>query len=187
MRNRQRNRRRQRRRRAELRRLSGQLRGWSCRWWRRRRERRVSCGRTAERLHLDGPQTLLPQPLLVAALQPALQEAAEAAEHDDDGPDQPEAGETGQEGVGALWHHHGSEGTGWEVPPRGGKGRFQTGSCCGRDSSLQDRWEKIWHVLSHSVMKIWIIKVLTRLFEGCNPRWELKKSRVTRTLVSLNH
>lgn len=66
---------------------------------------------TAERLHLHGSQTLLPQTLLVAALQPALQEAAEAAEHDDDGPDQPEAGETGQEGVGPLRHHHGGDGT----------------------------------------------------------------------------
>lgn len=42
---------------------------------------------TAEWFHLDGSQTLLPQPLLMAALQPALQEAAEAAQHDDDGPD----------------------------------------------------------------------------------------------------
>lgn len=73
---------------------------------------------TAERLHLHAPQTLLPQPLLLAPLQPALQEAAEAAEHDDDGPDQPEAGETGQEGVGALRHHHGSDGSGCESPPR---------------------------------------------------------------------
>lgn len=56
----------------------------------------------AERLHLHGAQTLLSEPLLVAPLQPPLQEAAEAAEHDDEGPDQPEAGETGQEGVGAL-------------------------------------------------------------------------------------
>ena len=128
MRNRQRDRRRHRRRRAELRRLPGQLCGRSLRWRRRRRrERRVSWGGTAERLHLDGPQTLLPQPLLVAALQPALQEAAEAAEHDDDGPDQPEAGETGQEGVGALWHHHGSEGTGWEIPPEAGRGGFRRG------------------------------------------------------------
>lgn len=62
----------------------------------------MSCGLTAERLHLYGSQTLLPQPLLVAALQSSLQEAAEAAEHNYDGPDQPEAGETGQEGVGAL-------------------------------------------------------------------------------------
>lgn len=54
----------------------------------------------------------------MAALQPALQEATKAAQHDDDGPDQPEAGETGQEGVGALWHHHGGDGTGWEFPLR---------------------------------------------------------------------
>lgn len=57
---------------------------------------------TAEWLHLYAPETLLPQPLLAAALQPTLQKAAETAEHDDERPDQPEAGETGQEGVGAL-------------------------------------------------------------------------------------
>jgi len=85
---------------------------------RRKRRRRVPPGVTAERLHLDGPQTLLPQTLLVAPLQPALQEAAEAAEHDDEGPDQPEAGETGQEGVGALRHHHGGGGSGRGVAPR---------------------------------------------------------------------
>lgn len=72
----------------------------------------------AERLHFHAAQTLLPQPVLTAAFQPPLQEAAEAAEHDDQGPDQPEAGETGQEGVGALGHHHGGDGTGSEVPPR---------------------------------------------------------------------
>lgn len=77
---------------------------------------------TAERLHLHRAQTLLPQAFFPATLQPALEEAAETAEHDDDRPDQPEAGETGQEGVGALRHHHGSDGTGQRVP-RGGRKR----------------------------------------------------------------
>lgn len=67
---------------------------------------------TAEWLHLYSSQALLPQPLLMATLQSALQEAAETAEHDDGGPDQPEAGKTGQEGVGPLRHHHGGDGTG---------------------------------------------------------------------------
>lgn len=100
-------RRRQASRRDELRRLAGQLQG---RWGRRGR-RRVPPppGGAAERLHLHGAQALLPQPLVVAALQPALQEAAEAAEQDDQRPHQPEAGEAGQEGVGALRHHHGDE------------------------------------------------------------------------------
>lgn len=73
---------------------------------------------TAERLHFYRSQTLLPEPLLAAALQPALQEAAETAEHDDQGPDQPEAGETGQEGVGALRHHHGGDGMWAASSPR---------------------------------------------------------------------
>lgn len=68
-------------------------------------------GATAERIGPGRPRTLLSQPLLAAPLQPALQEAAEAAEHDDGGPHQPEAGETGQEGVGAVRHHHGDDGT----------------------------------------------------------------------------
>ncbi|TNN64661.1 hypothetical protein EYF80_025170 [Liparis tanakae] len=115
-----RRRRRQRLRRAELRRLPGQLQRRQQRMLGGRsgkRRRRVPPGVAAERLHLHGPQTLLPQALLVAPLQPALQEAAEAAQHDHEGPDQPEAGETGQEGVGALRHHHGGGGSGREVAP----------------------------------------------------------------------
>lgn len=83
---------------------------------------------TAERFHLHAAQTLLPQPLLAAALQPALQEAAETAEHDDERPDQPEAGETGQEGVGALRHHHGGDGTGGEFPHEAGRAEGMAGS-----------------------------------------------------------
>lgn len=98
--------------RAELRRLPGQL------LRRRGRRRWESCGLTAERLHFYASQTLLPEPLLTAALQPALQKAAETAQHDDEGPDQPEAGETGQEGVGAVRHHHGSDGIASEFPRR---------------------------------------------------------------------
>lgn len=98
--------------RAELRWFPGQL--WRWRWGRRRRQE--SCGLTAERLHFYASQTLLPQPFLMAALQPALQKAAETAQHDDKGPDQPKASETGQEGVGALRHHHGSDGIASEFP-----------------------------------------------------------------------
>lgn len=134
-------------RRAELRQIPGQL----CRWWiwrRRRWRRKVSCRLTAERLHLHSSQTLFSQPLLAATLQPALQEAAETAEHDDERPDQPEAGETGQEGVGALRHHHGSDGDRRRVLPRGRKRRFQTHRTGWRacDSPLQSQNAKFWHI-----------------------------------------
>lgn len=147
MRNRKRNRRRPGLLGAELRYLPGQLwRWWG--WWRLRRHRRVSCRVTAEWLHLYGSQTLFPQPLLLAALQPALQEAAEAAQHDDDGPDQPEAGETGQEGVGALRHHHGGDRTGWEFPLRQEEviSDEQDATCCEVQlpSSLQGQYNEVF-------------------------------------------
>lgn len=60
-------------------------------------------------LHLQGPQTLLPQRLLPPLLQMPLDEATEAAQHDDESPHQPEPSKAGQEGVRALGHHHGDE------------------------------------------------------------------------------
>lgn len=68
--------------------------------------RRVSYRCALQRLHLQGPQTLLPQPLLAPPLQFTLHKAAEAANHHDQGPNQPESSKARQESVGTLGHHH---------------------------------------------------------------------------------
>lgn len=68
--------------------------------------RRVSYPCTLQGLHLQGPQTLLPQPLLTPTLQFTLHKAAEAANHDNKGPNQPESSKARQECVGTLGHHH---------------------------------------------------------------------------------
>lgn len=68
--------------------------------------RRVSSTGAVQRLHLQRPQALFPQPLFTPALELALGEAAKAAKHDNESPDQPESGKACQKCIGALRHHH---------------------------------------------------------------------------------